>query len=45
MVFNTPEELYRQLELKHKLPYMSQEATCVLLQNYSLLVKRPLVLT
>ena len=42
--FNTSGQLYRQLELKDKLPGMSVEEQCQLLGSDGMLVKRPILL-
>lgn len=42
--FNTSGMLYRELELKDKLPQMSEEAQYELLATDGMLVKRPLVI-
>ena len=41
--FNTSGLLYRSLELKDKLPYMSEEEMLNLLSSDGMLVKRPLL--
>ncbi|MCI8478046.1 MAG: arsenate reductase family protein [Oscillospiraceae bacterium] len=41
--FNTSGQLYRALELKDKLPSMSQEEQLALLASDGMLVKRPLL--
>lgn len=41
--FNTSGQLYRQLELKNKLPGMSEEEQIKLLASDGMLVKRPLI--
>ena len=42
--FNTSGMLYRELQLKDKLPQMSEEAQYELLATDGMLVKRPLVI-
>lgn len=42
--FNTSGQLYRQLELKDKLPTMSEEEQYALLATNGMLVKRPLLI-
>lgn len=42
--FNTSGMLYRELQLKEKLPQMSEEAQYELLATDGMLVKRPLVI-
>lgn len=42
--FNTSGMLYRELQLKDKLPSMSEEEQCELLATDGMLVKRPLVI-
>ena len=42
--FNTSGLLYRSLELKDKLPHMSEEAQLALLATDGMLVKRPLLI-
>lgn len=42
--FNTSGQLYRQMELKDKLPQMSQEEQLEILASNGMLVKRPLVI-
>ena len=41
--FNTSGQLYRSLELKDKLPHMTQEEQLALLATDGMLVKRPLL--
>ena len=41
--FNTSGQLYRQMELKDKLPGMSEEEQIALLSSDGMLVKRPLL--
>ena len=41
--FNTSGQLYRQMELKDKLPNMSEEEQLELLSTNGMLVKRPLI--
>jgi len=41
--FNTSGQLYRQMELKDKLPAMSESEMAVLLATDGMLVKRPLL--
>ncbi len=41
--FNTSGQLYRQLELKDKLPAMSEEEQIALLATNGMLVKRPIL--
>ena len=43
--FNTSGQLYRSLELKDKLPSMSEEEQFRLLASDGMLVKRPIVVT
>ena len=43
--FNTSGQLYRSLELKDKLPSMSEEEQLRLLATDGMLVKRPIVIT
>ena len=43
--FNTSGQLYRSLELKDKLPHMSDEEQLALLATDGMLVKRPLLVT
>ena len=43
--FNTSGLLYREMELKDKLPSMSEEEQLQLLSTNGMLVKRPLVIT
>lgn len=43
--FNTSGILYRQLELKNKLPSMAEEKQLKLLSTDGMLVKRPLLVT
>ena len=43
--FNTSGQLYRQLELKDKLPQMSEQEMIDLLATDGMLVKRPLLIT
>ena len=42
--FNTSGQLYRELELKNKLPQMSEEEQMELLSTNGMLVKRPLLI-
>ena len=42
--FNTSGQLYRQLELKDRLPAMSEEEQYALLASDGMLVKRPLLI-
>ena len=43
--FNTSGQLYRQMELKDKLPGMSEEEQIALLSSDGMLVKRPLLVS
>ncbi len=43
--FNTSGNLYKELQLKDKLPYMSEEEQYALLATDGMLVKRPIVVT
>ena len=43
--FNTSGQLYRQMELKKKLPAMTDEDMLALLASDGMLVKRPLLVT
>lgn len=43
--FNTSGMLYREMELKDKLPQMSEEEQFVLLASNGMLVKRPIFIT
>lgn len=43
-LFNTSGQLYRQLELKDRLPAMSEEEQYALLASDGMLVKRPLLI-
>ena len=43
--FNTSGLLYREMQLKDKLPSMSEEEQLQLLSTNGMLVKRPLVIT
>ena len=42
--FNTSGQLYRSLQLKDKLPHMSEEEKLTLLSSDGMLVKRPLLI-
>lgn len=42
--FNTSGQLYRSLQLKDKLPHMSEEEKLMLLSSDGMLVKRPLLI-
>ena len=44
-IFNTSGLLYKSMELKDKLPLMSEEEQLKLLATDGMLVKRPLVVT
>ena len=43
--FNTSGQIYRQMELKDKLPSMSEEKQLELLASNGMLVKRPLIVS
>lgn len=43
--FNTSGNLYKELQLKDKLPHMSEEEQYALLATDGMLVKRPIVVT
>lgn len=43
--FNTSGQIYRQMELKDKLPSMSEEEQLELLASNGMLVKRPLIVS
>ncbi|KSV58193.1 arsenate reductase family protein [Acetivibrio ethanolgignens] len=43
--FNTSGQIYRQMELKDKLPSMSEEKQLELLSSNGMLVKRPLIVS
>jgi arsenate reductase len=42
-LFNVSGELYRSMEIKNKLPQMSEEKALQLLSQYGKLIKRPIV--
>lgn len=44
-LFNTSGLLYKSMDLKHKLPEMSEEETLALLATDGMLVKRPLLVS
>lgn len=41
--FNTSGELYREMDLKHRLPQMSEEEQLELLASHGKLLKRPII--